>query len=92
MNPITEPLGLSQPTASHHMKLLVDSGLVSREQPGKWAYCRVNDDVLNGLAGALSTQRLYHLRSPISGARFHPTSRLCRAVSMIVRETSPTFR
>jgi ArsR family transcriptional regulator len=34
---LTEPVGLSQPTVSHHMKLLVDAGLVSREQRGKWA-------------------------------------------------------
>ena len=41
---LTEPLGLTQPTVSHHMKLLVDSGLVSREQRGKWAYYRLHDD------------------------------------------------
>jgi ArsR family transcriptional regulator len=53
---LTEPLGLSQPTVSHHMKVLVDVGLVSRDQRGKWAYYRVNDDVLETLAGALSPQ------------------------------------
>ncbi|WP_087014630.1 helix-turn-helix transcriptional regulator [Leucobacter sp. 7(1)] len=35
---LTEPVGLSQPTVSHHMKLLVDAGLVTREQRGRWAY------------------------------------------------------
>jgi ArsR family transcriptional regulator len=35
---LTEPLGLSQPTVSHHMKRLVDVGLVDREQRGRWAY------------------------------------------------------
>ena len=35
---LTVPLGLSQPTVSHHMKRLVDVGLVDREQRGKWAY------------------------------------------------------
>ncbi|MGO4488262.1 ArsR/SmtB family transcription factor [Microbacterium sp. 2RAF4] len=35
---LTEPVGLSQPTVSHHMKLLVEAGLVSREQRGRWAY------------------------------------------------------
>ena len=53
---LTEPLGLSQPTVSHHMKLLGDSGLVSRDQRGKWAYYRVNSDALNGIAGALATR------------------------------------
>ncbi|SEE82232.1 ArsR/SmtB family transcription factor [Ruania alba] len=37
---LTEPVGLSQPTVSHHMKVLVDAGLVQREQRGRWAYYR----------------------------------------------------
>jgi ArsR family transcriptional regulator len=53
---LTEPLGLTQPTVSHHMKLLVDSGLVSREQRGKWAYYRVNADALDRIAAAVSTR------------------------------------
>nr|WP_163802178.1 metalloregulator ArsR/SmtB family transcription factor [Mycolicibacterium sediminis] len=52
---LVEPLGLSQPTVSHHMKLLVDSGLVSREQRGKWAYYRVNTEALDRIAAAVST-------------------------------------
>jgi ArsR family transcriptional regulator len=52
---LTEPLGLSQPTVSHHMKLLVDSGLVSRDQRGKWAYYRVNTEALDRIATAVST-------------------------------------
>lgn len=35
---LTAPVGLSQGTVSHHMKLLADAGLVTREQRGKWAY------------------------------------------------------
>src|SRR3954452_3385367 len=35
---LIEPLGLSQPTVSHHLKRLVDAGLLEREQRGKWAY------------------------------------------------------
>jgi ArsR family transcriptional regulator len=54
---LTDPLGLSQPTVSHHMKLLVDSGLVSRDQRGKWAYYRVNAAALDGIAAAVSTRR-----------------------------------
>jgi ArsR family transcriptional regulator len=50
---MTEPVGLSQPTVSHHLKLLVDAGLVTREQRGKWAYYRVAPDVLGSLAAAL---------------------------------------
>lgn len=51
---LTEPLGLSQPTVSHHMKMLVDAGLVSREQRGKWAYYRVDSEALNRVAAAIS--------------------------------------
>lgn len=53
---LTEPLGLSQPTVSHHMKLLVDSGLVGRDQRGKWAYYRVNTEALDRIAAAVSTR------------------------------------
>lgn len=35
---LTDPVGLSQPTVSHHMKQLVEAGLVTREQRGRWAY------------------------------------------------------
>ena len=35
---LTEPVGLSQPTVSHHLKILVDAGVLQREQRGKWAY------------------------------------------------------
>lgn len=38
---LTAPVGLAQPTVSHHMKLLVEAGLVTREQRGKWAYYRL---------------------------------------------------
>jgi ArsR family transcriptional regulator len=50
---LTDPVGLSQPTVSHHMKQLVDAGLLSREQRGKWAYYRVVDSALGSLADAL---------------------------------------
>jgi ArsR family transcriptional regulator len=35
---LIEPLSLSQPTVSHHLKRLMDVGLLQREQRGKWAY------------------------------------------------------
>lgn len=50
---MTEPVGLSQPTVSHHMKVLVEAGLATREQRGKWAYYRVVPAVLASLAAAL---------------------------------------
>jgi ArsR family transcriptional regulator len=51
---LTEPVALSQPTVSHHMKQLVDAGLITREQRGKWAYYRVVDGALTALAQALA--------------------------------------
>ena len=50
---LTEPIGLSQGTVSHHMKLLGEAGLVSREQRGKWAYYRVERPMLTALSAAL---------------------------------------
>lgn len=38
---LTEELGISQPTVSHHMKKLVDAGLLTREQRGRWAHYTV---------------------------------------------------
>jgi ArsR family transcriptional regulator, arsenate/arsenite/antimonite-responsive transcriptional repressor len=47
---LIEPLGLSQPTVSHHMKKLLDAGLVEREQRGKWAYFSLRRDAVETLA------------------------------------------
>ena len=50
---LTDPVGLSQPTVSHHLKQLVDAGLITREQRGKWAYFRVVQSALDALADSL---------------------------------------
>jgi ArsR family transcriptional regulator len=50
---LTDPVGLAQPTVSHHMKQLAEAGLVTREQRGKWAYYRVVDGTLQRAADAL---------------------------------------
>ena len=46
---LTEPLGLSQPTVSHHLKVLLNAGLVERDQRGSSAYFRVVPDQLRSL-------------------------------------------
>ncbi|WP_370249358.1 ArsR/SmtB family transcription factor [Nocardioides sp.] len=51
---LTAPVGLSQPTVSHHMRLLVEAGLATREQRGRMAFYRVVPDALAALAGALA--------------------------------------
>jgi ArsR family transcriptional regulator len=43
---LTEPLGLTQPTVSHHLRVLREAGLLEREQRGQWAYYRIADDQL----------------------------------------------
>jgi ArsR family transcriptional regulator len=52
---LTEPLGLSQPTVSHHLKVLVDAGLLSRDKRGVWAYFALVPGALDSLAAILST-------------------------------------
>lgn len=51
---LTEPVGLSQPTVSHHMKLLVEAGLVTREQRGRWAYYQPTTGTLTNAARAFT--------------------------------------
>ena len=50
---LTEPVGLSQGTVSHHMKLLAEAGLVTREQRGKWAYFAIAEGALDAAAASL---------------------------------------
>jgi ArsR family transcriptional regulator, arsenate/arsenite/antimonite-responsive transcriptional repressor len=50
---LTEPLGLSQPTVSHHLKVLHDAGLVERERRGSWVYYRVVPETLATLSDIL---------------------------------------
>ncbi|HEX4831790.1 MAG TPA: metalloregulator ArsR/SmtB family transcription factor [Trebonia sp.] len=50
---LTAPLGLSQPTVSHHMRLLAEAGLVTRDQRGKWAYYRIVPEAITALGDML---------------------------------------
>ena len=54
---LTDPVGLSQPTVSHHMKVLVDAGLLDREKRGKWVHFSVNDQALRDLSDQLADPR-----------------------------------
>jgi ArsR family transcriptional regulator len=51
---LTEPLGLGQPTVSHHLKVLLNAGLVERDQRGNWAYFRVVPNQLRTLCELLA--------------------------------------
>ena len=52
---LTEPLGLSQPTVSHHLKKLAAAGLITAERRGVWTIYRVVPDALSALAQILVT-------------------------------------
>ena len=51
---LTEPLGLSQPTVSQHLKILRQAGLVERTQRGSWAYFRVQEEPLAAVRSFLA--------------------------------------
>jgi ArsR family transcriptional regulator len=51
---LTEPLGLSQPTVSHHLKVLVDAGILTRDKRGTWAYYALVPGALDALAKLLT--------------------------------------
>ncbi len=51
---LTEPLGLTQPTISHHLKILVDAGIFTREKRGVWAYYALVPSALDALSSVLS--------------------------------------
>ncbi len=54
---LVEPIGLSQPTVSHHLKKLVDAGLLERVQRGKWAFFSVRPEAMARLAGLADLTR-----------------------------------
>jgi ArsR family transcriptional regulator, arsenate/arsenite/antimonite-responsive transcriptional repressor len=58
---LVEPVGLSQPTVSHHLKVLTDAGLVTREKRGVWAHFAL-------VPGALESVTR-HLGDHLSGDR-----------------------
>jgi ArsR family transcriptional regulator len=51
---LVEPSGRSQPTVSHHLALLVEAGLVTREKRGRWAWYSVDPERLSELRDALA--------------------------------------
>src|SRR3954451_5655920 len=53
---LVEPLGKSQPTVSHHLKVLYEAGLVDRERRGTWVWYRVERGRLAALRVALGAE------------------------------------
>jgi ArsR family transcriptional regulator len=54
---LTEPLGISQPTVSHHLRILSEAGLLQREKRGVWAYYRLVPHTLTRVADLLTPPR-----------------------------------
>lgn len=51
------PLGLSQPTVSHHLRILTEAGLLQREKRGVWAYYRLVPSAIAAIADLLTPPR-----------------------------------
>ena len=47
---LVEPVGLSQPTVSHHLKVLHEAGLLERDKRGQWVHYRLRTDRIEALA------------------------------------------
>ena len=48
------PVAKSQPTVSHHLAVLAEAGLITKEKAGRWVMCRVVPERLAALRNALS--------------------------------------
>lgn len=51
---LMKPLGLSQPTVSHHLRVLYEAGLLERERRGTWVYYRIVAEQLAALRDVLA--------------------------------------
>ena len=52
---LNDAFDLTQPTISHHLKVLREAGLVSSERRGTWVYYRLDPEALARLAALLDT-------------------------------------
>jgi ArsR family transcriptional regulator len=51
---LNDAFDLSQPTISHHLKVLHDAGLLDREKRGVWAYYRIRTEALSSVAALIA--------------------------------------
>jgi ArsR family transcriptional regulator len=63
---LTDALNLSQPTVSHHLRVLFEAGLVARERRGNWVYYRAVPDALDGVLEALGGEAVLATASSAS--------------------------
>ncbi len=50
---LEEPVGKSQPTVSHHLSVLADAGLITKQKVGRWVNCTIVPERLAALRDAL---------------------------------------
>ncbi len=75
---LTEPVGLSQPTVSHHLKVLTEAGFITREKRGVWAYYTL----VPGAVEHLTTHLQEHLRvSPVRAPSPRPAPTVVAAIA-----------
>lgn len=53
---LEEPVGKSQPTVSHHLSLLADAGLITKEKVGRWVNCTIVSERIEALRDALDSR------------------------------------
>jgi ArsR family transcriptional regulator len=54
---LTAPLALSQPTVSHHLRILTQAGLLERDKRGVWVYYRLVPSAIAAIAALLTPPR-----------------------------------
>ena len=63
---LLEKLAITQPTLSHHMKILCDCGIVNYTKVGKWMHYSINHENLNDIENTLVNIRSRHKNDKIS--------------------------
>ncbi len=63
---LEEPVGKSQPTVSHHLSVLADAGLITKEKVGRWVNCTVVPERLARSATSSAPERPCEVCAPAS--------------------------
>ena len=71
---LTATFDLSQPTISHHLRILRKAGLVESTRRGTWAYYRLVPEAIDALRGALGAGQPAEMRATPASVRAIPAS------------------
>jgi len=63
---LTEPLGLGQPTVSHHLKVLEEAGFLTHERRGRWVYYRAVPEAITAVADMLKQGKSRRSRASLA--------------------------